>query len=75
MLQIVKFETAHEKEKFINKLEEFLGKVGVGRHRLEINVAQMLKSAVTKADRQIQLEKFFRVVFSQVINFKPLTLF
>lgn len=65
---VAKFENGDEKENFIEKLESFLGLIGVGRQRLEINLNQMLKSAFTKADRQVQLEKFFRVVFSQAFS-------
>ncbi|KAG8180699.1 hypothetical protein JTE90_005796 [Oedothorax gibbosus] len=62
---VLKFELLEEKELFIEKFEAFLGKVGIGRQRYECTVSQMLKSAVTKAHRQKQLEKFFRVVFAQ----------
>lgn len=75
----MKFESADEKENFIEKLEQFLGKIGIGRQRLEVNPNHILKQAFTKADRQAQLEKFFRVVFSQVlpsnINISKYTLF
>lgn len=67
--QVVKFENVYEKEAFVDKLEEFLGRTGIGRQRLEINASYMLKGAFTKADRQKQLEKFFRIVFAQVSMF------
>ncbi|CAL1297933.1 unnamed protein product [Larinioides sclopetarius] len=63
---ILKFESPNEKEAFIEKLEAFLGRIGIGRQRYECTVNQMLKTAITKADRQKQLEQFFRVVFAQV---------
>lgn len=75
----MKFESSDEKENFIEKLEQFLGKIGIGRQRLEVNPNHIWKQAFTKADRQAQLEKFFRVVFSQVVlsnnNISKYTLF
>ncbi|XP_035207728.1 dual oxidase 2-like isoform X3 [Stegodyphus dumicola] len=67
---VLKFENPDEKEVFIEKLEACLGKIGIGRQRYEVNVSHMLKSAVTKAHRQAQLEKFFRVVFAQAFSIK-----
>ncbi|CAL1297932.1 unnamed protein product [Larinioides sclopetarius] len=65
---ILKFESPNEKEAFIEKLEAFLGRIGIGRQRYECTVNQMLKTAITKADRQKQLEQFFRVVFAQAFS-------
>ncbi|GFT66944.1 hypothetical protein NPIL_295941 [Nephila pilipes] len=62
---ILKFDVADEKEVFIEKLEVFLGRIGIGRQRYETTMSHMLKTAITKAHRQKQLEKFFRVVFAQ----------
>lgn len=65
---ILRFDTEEERTKFIEKLENFLGATGIGRQRCEVTVQTMLKNAVTKADRQVELEKFFRVVFAQAFS-------
>ncbi|GBM06687.1 Dual oxidase 2 [Araneus ventricosus] len=65
---VLKFESPDEKEAFIEKLEAFLGRIGIGRQRYECTVTQMLKTAITKADRQAKLEQFFRVVFAQAFS-------
>ncbi|GIY66004.1 hypothetical protein CEXT_213071 [Caerostris extrusa] len=67
-VHVLKFEIPEEKEIFIEKLETFLGRIGIGRQRYESSATQMLKSAITKAHRQKQLEKFFRVVFAQAFS-------
>ncbi|XP_054706944.1 dual oxidase 2-like [Uloborus diversus] len=65
---VLKFESLEEKNNFVEKLETFLGRIGIGRQRYESAVSHMLRSAVTKADRQMQLEKFFRCVFAQAFS-------
>ncbi|XP_071039639.1 dual oxidase 2 [Parasteatoda tepidariorum] len=65
---VLKFETQEEKEIFVERIEAFLGRIGIGRQRYESNAKHMLKSAVTKAHRQKQLEKFFRIVFAQAFS-------
>lgn len=65
---VLKFETKQELETFVAKLEEFLGSVGVGRERMEMEVDVLRSGAVTLEQRQKQLDKFFRVVFAQAFG-------
>ncbi|XP_070541735.1 dual oxidase 2-like isoform X2 [Ptychodera flava] len=67
---VLKFDDQAQRDSFIKELQDFLGtaEVGIGSKRLEIKQDQMLKQAVTKAHRQMVLERFFRVAFAQAFN-------
>ncbi|XP_014663461.1 PREDICTED: dual oxidase 2-like [Priapulus caudatus] len=64
--QILKLPNVAMRTDFIGRLESFLGETGIGRERREMKQEQIFKMAFTKLDRQLQLEKFFRVAFAQV---------
>ncbi|CAN8011196.1 unnamed protein product, partial [Ixodes pacificus] len=66
---VLKFDSKEDLEGFIGKLEEFLGAIGVGRERRELEEHTLLRQAVTLEHRQKQLDKFFRVVFAQARAF------
>ncbi|CAN7939038.1 unnamed protein product, partial [Ixodes hexagonus] len=66
---VLKFDSSEDLEGFISKLEEFLGAIGVGRERRELEEQTLLRQAVTLEHRQKQLDKFFRVVFAQARAF------
>ncbi|XP_022247695.1 dual oxidase 2-like isoform X2 [Limulus polyphemus] len=62
---VLLFENTSYRESFLQDLEKFLGDIGVGRQRLNVTNYHIQRDALTKADRQAQLEKFLRVVFAQ----------
>lgn len=63
---VLKFDSYYDREKFLTKLESFLSELHFRMERNSVELKQIFKTAFTKAKRQKQLEKFFRVVFSQV---------
>lgn len=63
---VLKFDSYYDREKFLTKLESFLNELHFRMERNSVELKQIFKTAFTKAKRQKQLEKFFRVVFSQV---------
>ncbi|XP_023217441.1 dual oxidase 2-like [Centruroides sculpturatus] len=65
---VLSFDMLEERDVFVARLEEYLGAIGVGRQKRGIRLQFMLNDATTKAHRQKQLEKFFRVVFAQAFN-------
>lgn len=65
---VLKFESEYLRESFLQALENFIGTVGIQRERITLPLKPMLKQAVTKADRQKQLDMFFRVVFAQAFK-------
>ncbi|KAG1674994.1 Dual oxidase 2 [Nymphon striatum] len=65
---VLKYTNTEERDNFIAQLEDFIGNIGVGRQRREVNVNVMMLGAVTKEHRQRELEQFFRVVFAQAFS-------
>ena len=79
---VVKFDEMDQRTEFISDFENWLGstEVNIGRERMEIREAEILKSALTKEQRKAQLDQFFRVAIAQVwemcaINMYMFTMF
>ncbi|XP_035667433.1 dual oxidase 2-like isoform X1 [Branchiostoma floridae] len=62
---ILNFDYTEDRDNALMQVEDFLGAVEVGRRRQEMKSSDLMKAIVTKADRQKQLEKFFRIIFAQ----------
>ncbi|XP_078588856.1 dual oxidase 2-like isoform X2 [Branchiostoma floridae x Branchiostoma japonicum] len=62
---ILNFDYTEDRDNALMQVEDFLGTVEVGRRRQEMKSSDLMKAIVTKADRQKQLEKFFRIIFAQ----------
>ncbi|KAK8769919.1 hypothetical protein V5799_013614 [Amblyomma americanum] len=65
---VLKFDALEDMESFVARLEDFLGNIGVGRERRQMEESVLLRDAVTLEHRQKQLDKFFRVVFAQAFG-------
>ncbi|KAL1420959.1 hypothetical protein MTO96_004326 [Rhipicephalus appendiculatus] len=65
---VLKFDALDEMESFVLRVEEFLGNIGVGRERRQMEESVLLRDAVTLEHRKQQLDKFFRVVFAQAFG-------
>ncbi|KAH7962522.1 hypothetical protein HPB52_016681 [Rhipicephalus sanguineus] len=65
---VLKFDALDEMESFVLRVEEFLGNIGVGRERRQLEESVLLRDAITLEHRKKQLDKFFRVVFAQAFG-------
>ncbi|XP_078588866.1 dual oxidase 2-like isoform X3 [Branchiostoma floridae x Branchiostoma japonicum] len=65
---ILNFDYTEDRDNALMQVEDFLGTVEVGRRRQEMKSSDLMKAIVTKADRQKQLEKFFRIIFAQAFK-------
>lgn len=65
---VLKFDALDEMESFVARVEEFLGNIGVGRERRQLEESILLRDAITLEHRKKQLDKFFRVVFAQAFG-------
>ncbi|PNF15893.1 Dual oxidase 2 [Cryptotermes secundus] len=65
---VLKFESEYLRENFLQGFEQFIQQVGVTRQRITMALPPALRQAVTRKDRQMRLEMFFRVVFSQAFK-------
>ncbi|XP_066271340.1 dual oxidase 2-like isoform X5 [Branchiostoma lanceolatum] len=65
---ILNFDYTADRDNALMQVEDFLGAVEVGRRRQEMKSKDLMSSIVTKADRQKQLEKFFRIIFAQAFK-------
>ncbi|XP_035667435.1 dual oxidase 2-like isoform X3 [Branchiostoma floridae] len=65
---ILNFDYTEDRDNALMQVEDFLGAVEVGRRRQEMKSSDLMKAIVTKADRQKQLEKFFRIIFAQAFK-------
>ncbi|KAH6937563.1 hypothetical protein HPB50_001716 [Hyalomma asiaticum] len=68
---VLKFDALDDMESFVQRVEEFLGNIGVGRERRQLEESVLLREAITLEHRKQQLDKFFRVVFAQVRTKEP----
>lgn len=67
---VLRFDSDFLRDNFLIGLEKFTEATGATRQRVTLPLNPMLKQAVTRADRQKQLDKFFRVVFAQAFKIK-----
>jgi dual oxidase len=68
---VLKFESDYLRENFLSSFDPFLSSSGLKRENITtftLNAA--LKKVITKADRQMLLERFYRVVFAQAFKIK-----
>ncbi|XP_078655544.1 dual oxidase 2-like isoform X2 [Branchiostoma floridae x Branchiostoma belcheri] len=65
---VLNFEYTEDRDNALMQVEDFLGTVEVGRRRQEMKSKDLMNAIVTKADRQKQLEKFFRIIFAQAFK-------
>eukprot|EP00058_Branchiostoma_floridae_P020949 XP_002606439.1 hypothetical protein BRAFLDRAFT_67691 [Branchiostoma floridae] len=65
---ILHFDTMGEHNFCLRELEKFLGQEGLSCNKHEMKGKELMKKVKTKADRQKQLERFFRINFAQAFN-------
>ncbi|XP_049837219.1 dual oxidase-like [Schistocerca gregaria] len=65
---VIKFEADLMRTNFLRNLEEFLKQLNVRQENFTTPLQPALRQAITRKARQMRLEKFFRVVFSQAFN-------
>lgn len=65
---VLKFDSSDDMESFVARVEDFLGRIGVGHERRQLEESVLLRDAITLEHRQKQLDMFFRVVFAQAFG-------
>ncbi|XP_037789559.1 dual oxidase-like [Penaeus monodon] len=68
---VLEFDTEAARNKFLNKLEQFLISLKKGLDRVQTNKEQMLANAETKERRTKRLEHFFREAYELTFGLKP----
>ena len=65
---VIRFDKKEQRSAFISDLQHWLERpdIGIKGMRMESGEKNLLKSAVTKEDRQQSLERFLRLAFAQV---------
>lgn len=67
----MKFESEYLRNNFLSAFDPFLTNGGLQRQNItSFNLTHGLKNVITKADRQLLLERFYRVVFAQAFKIK-----
>lgn len=66
----MKFDSELLRNNFVASLEDFIGRVGVEREQIRVDLKTMFKQAISKKDRQKSLDTFFRVIFAQAFGIK-----
>nr|BAM76968.1 dual oxidase [Penaeus japonicus] len=68
---VLEFDTEAARNKFLNKLEQFLMSLKKSLDRVQTNKEQMLANAETKERRTKRLEHFFREAYELTFGLKP----
>ncbi|RZC35513.1 dual oxidase 1-like, partial [Asbolus verrucosus] len=68
---VLKFESDYLRDNFLSSFDPFLTSGGLQRENIRtFNLSTALKKVITKEDRQMLLERFYRVVFAQAFKIR-----